>query len=56
VTEEDVVDFTGGYSAEQWSPIWAEAYCNWRQLALYDPVHDPDQLLPRNADPWRLPP
>jgi RES domain-containing protein len=102
VTAEDVVDFTGGYSADQWSPIWAEAYCNWRQLAFYDkveppswkignlvsnagyagilyrsavdvtgtclvlyprnsakftaPVHDPDQLLPRNAESWRLPP
>lgn len=93
---------TGGYSADQWSPIWGETYCNWRELAFYDkveppswtigdlvteagyagilyrsvadptgtclvlyprnsvkftaPVHDPDQLLPRNADSWRVPP
>ncbi len=32
VTAESVVDFSGGYTAEAWSPIWAEAYCNWKGM------------------------
>jgi RES domain-containing protein len=27
---EAVVDFTGGYDAERWSPIWTEANGNWK--------------------------
>jgi len=34
VTAEAVVDFTGGYNAEHWSPIWAEAYGNWKGMAF----------------------
>jgi hypothetical protein len=99
VSAERVVDFTGGYQTETWSPIWAEAYCEWKRLAYYEdvdppswsigdlvretgaagllyrsvrdssqvclvlypelvhlfaaPVHDPDGLLPRDAESWR---
>lgn len=29
-----VVDFSAGYTADIWEPIWAEYSCNWRQLAF----------------------
>lgn len=29
-----VVDFSAGYAAGIWEPIWAEYRCNWRQLAF----------------------
>ena len=34
VTAEAVVDFTGGYDAERWSPICAEASSNWKGMAF----------------------
>lgn len=34
VSAERVVDFTGGYQAETWSAIWAEAHCDWKRLAI----------------------
>ena len=29
-----VVDFSAGYDAGQWEPLWADYACNWRQLAF----------------------
>lgn len=100
VTADSVVDFSEGYAAQAWSPIWAEAHCNWKGMAFLEnveppswvigdlvreaglpgilyrsarnpehvclvlfpalgdrfkaPVHDPDGLLPRNADSWKI--
>jgi RES domain-containing protein len=34
VSADRIVDFTGGYDAVRWSPIWAEAYCNWKGMAF----------------------
>jgi RES domain-containing protein len=34
VSADRVVDFTDGYVAGLWSPIWEDAYCNWQQIAL----------------------
>lgn len=34
VSADVIVDFTGGYDAARWSPIWAEAYCNWKGMAF----------------------
>jgi RES domain-containing protein len=66
VSAERVVDFTGGYQTETWSPIWAEAYCEWKRLAYYEDVDPPSWsigdlvreagaagLLPRDAESWR---
>jgi RES domain-containing protein len=45
VTAPVVVDFTGGYTAEHWSPIWAEAYCNWKGLAFLERVEPPSWVI-----------
>ena len=37
----EVVDFTGGYTPEDWSPLWAEAYCNWKGLAFLENLEPP---------------
>jgi hypothetical protein len=45
VTVPQVIDFTGGYTAEQWSDIWNEAYCNWKELAFFDRVEPPSWVI-----------
>jgi RES domain-containing protein len=45
VTAEQVVDFSGGYDPERWSPIWAEAYCNWKGLAFLEDVEPPSWVI-----------
>jgi RES domain-containing protein len=38
VTADPIVDLSGGYEPEHWSPIWAEAYCNWKRIAFLEEV------------------
>lgn len=38
VSAETVVDFSAGYTAEHWSPIWQEAYSNWKGMAFLEQV------------------
>jgi RES domain-containing protein len=45
VTAEKVVDFSDGYDPERWSPIWAEAYCNWKGLAFLEDVEPPSWVI-----------
>jgi RES domain-containing protein len=45
VTAEAVVDFTGGYDPERWSPIWAEAYGNWKGMAFLENVEPPSWVI-----------
>ena len=45
VTAARVVDFSGGYSAEHWSALWAEAYCNWKGLAFLENVEPPSWVI-----------
>jgi RES domain-containing protein len=45
VTAERVVDFSGGYTPEHWSPLWAEAYCNWKALAFLEDVEPPSWAI-----------
>lgn len=45
VSAERAVDFTGGYQSETWSPIWAEAYCDWRRLAFYEDIDPPSSVI-----------
>lgn len=30
LTVDPIVDFTSGYHAEKWLPIWEDFYCDWR--------------------------
>ncbi len=45
VTMEQVVDFSNGYQADLWPPIWAEAYCNWKALALLEHIEPPSWVI-----------
>lgn len=45
VTATNVVNFTGGYEPAHWSPIWAEAYCNWKGLAFLETVEPPSWVI-----------
>lgn len=45
MTASNVVDFSGGYDRERWTPIWAEAYCNWKGMALLEGVEPPSWVI-----------
>jgi len=45
VTADSVVDFTGGYVAGAWLPIWEQAYCDWKWLANFDHVEPPSWVI-----------
>ena len=45
VTAARIVDFTGGYHAANWSPIWAEAYSNWKGMAFLENVEPPSWVI-----------
>ena len=45
VTADAVVDFSGDFNAERWSPIWAEAYCNWKEMAFLENVEPPSWVI-----------
>lgn len=45
VTATNVVDFSGGYDSTHWTPIWAEAYCNWKGMAFLEGVEPPSWVI-----------
>ncbi len=45
VTADAVVDFSAGFNTEHWSPIWAEAYCNWKGMAFLENVEPPSWVI-----------
>ena len=45
VSSERVVDFTQGYDPKHWSEIWAEAQCNWKQLAYLENIEPPSWII-----------
>ena len=45
VSAQAIVDFSAGYRGERWSPIWAEAYCNWKGLAFLEEVEPPSWVI-----------
>ena len=45
VTADQIVDFSGWYNADQWSPLWAEAYCNWKSLAFLEGIEPPSWAI-----------
>lgn len=40
-----VVDFSAGYEAGKWHPLWADYACNWRQLAFDQGVEPASWVL-----------
>ena len=55
VTKLLVVDFSAGFNAHRWGPLWSDYDCNWRQLA-FDQAREPaswvldDLALDADAD------
>jgi hypothetical protein len=45
VTADPIVDFSGGYNADEWSPLWAEAYCNGKGLAFLEDIEPPSWAI-----------
>jgi RES domain-containing protein len=45
VSRLTVVDFSAGYVAGTWDPLWAEYTCNWRQMAFDLGVEPPSWVL-----------
>jgi RES domain-containing protein len=45
VSADRIVDFTRGYDAARWTPIWAEAYCNWKSMAFLDQDEPPSWVI-----------
>lgn len=45
VTAKNVVDFSGGYDPVHWTPIWAEAYGNWKGMAFLEGVEPPSWVI-----------
>lgn len=40
-----VVDFSAGYDAGRWEPVWADYACNWRQLAFEQGIEPASWVL-----------
>ncbi len=45
LTAVPVVDFTSGYSASAWAPIWEDFYCDWRELWFNQRVEPPSWVV-----------
>ncbi|WP_114973493.1 RES family NAD+ phosphorylase [Rhodoferax ferrireducens] len=45
LTAAPVVDFTAGYSASVWPPIWEDFYCEWRELWFNQRVEPPSWVV-----------
>lgn len=40
-----VVDFTLGYNASEWAPIWEDFYCDWRELWFNQRIEPPSWVI-----------
>ena len=45
LTAAPVVDFTDGYSATTWDPIWEDFYCDWRELWFNQRIEPPSWAI-----------
>ena len=45
VVIDRVVDFSGGFSHANWSPLWQDLSCNWRRIALLERAEPPSWVL-----------
>lgn len=41
LTAAPIVDFTQGYSASSWDPVWQDFYCDWRELWFNQRIEPP---------------
>ena len=49
VTAAPIVDFRHGYHPAQWSPLWEEFFCDWRELWFNQRVEPPSWVLADEA-------
>jgi RES domain-containing protein len=49
VTATPIVDFRHGYHPAQWSPLWEEFFCDWRELWFNQRVEPPSWVLADEA-------
>jgi RES domain-containing protein len=40
-----VIDFTGGFIASVWAPIWQDFYCDWRELWFNQRIEPPSWVI-----------
>jgi hypothetical protein len=40
-----VADFTAGYDASVWPPIWEDFYCDWRELWFNQRIEPPSWIV-----------
>jgi RES domain-containing protein len=45
VSAAKVVDFSGGYAATAWAPLWQDFDCDWRKLVFKDKIEPPTWVL-----------
>jgi RES domain-containing protein len=45
VTADPVVDFTGGYQGDIWSPLWEDFYCDWRGCWFNQRIEPPSWII-----------
>lgn len=45
LTVEPVADFTAGYDASVWPPIWEDFYCDWRELWFNQRIEPPSWIV-----------
>lgn len=45
ITAQPVVDFTGGYTPDQWPPLWQDFHCDWRALWFDQRVEPPSWVI-----------
>ncbi len=45
LTIDPVVDFTLGYNASEWEPIWEDFYCDWRELWFNQRIEPPSWVI-----------
>lgn len=45
LTVEPVADFTVGYDASAWHPIWKDFYCDWRELWFNQRIEPPSWVV-----------
>lgn len=45
LTVMPVVDFTAGYSASTWEPLWGDFYCDWRELWFNRRIEPPSWVV-----------
>ena len=45
VTADPILDFRAGYAPAQWSALWEEFFCDWRELWFNQHIEPPSWVL-----------